>query len=464
MILNPYGTNTLGVNIYFNTNEALEISYTVSVDNEKIPEFSQVLKNDNEDNFTKEHKYQLIGLIPGEINNLNLVGKNKNGEKIESNFKIDMTSVECKANTFLEKCDGDSIEPLKDGLFVMFLQNSVNAVYDNNGILRAELIVNQDECQRIIFYKGDLYYSYDWNILGVIDRLGKIKDKYVLGAYIIHHDYIMDTEKEKLILLVTSYWEYETRVMDIIIIVDMKTGKLEKVIDMKELLPEIYEKAGGFFEEEKAFIGFGMDWIHLNSLCLVDDKDELIISSRETSSIICLKNIYNTPSIKYIISDKDVYKNTEYADLVLNKVGNFISQASQHSVEYVMDNTLENGQYYLIMMNNNLGENFTIKDFPWDKYPGTGTYSEGEKSMYYKYLVDENKSTYELIDKFYFEYSPINSNIQKMGENIIISAALAGCFGEFDKNNILIRKFNTDRYSGVAYRVFKYDFKDTWFK
>jgi len=461
MILNPYGTNISGVNIYFNTDEALEISYTASVDNEKIPEFSQVLKNDNEDNFTKEHKYQLIGLIPGEINYINLVGKSKNDEKIETNLIIDMTSVECEEEILLETINGKSMEKLSDGLFVNFdLDNTID-VYDNNGVLRADLYVDAPESKKIMFYKGDLYYRYDDSIIGVIDRLGRIKAKYLLEGYDIHHDYIIDENNEKIIALTSSYEESEMRIYDIVTIVDMKTGEIESNIDMLDFLPELYKKVREFYKEQNYFIVYGAPWVHLNSISLVDGKPDIIVSSRETSSIMYIQNIYENPSIKYIITDEEVFKNTEYEDLVLNKIGNFVNQASQHCVEYIKDSSLKKGQYYLIMFNNNFGENYTTKDFPWHKYPGAGALLNGEKSMYYKYLVDENEGTYKLVDKIDVEYSAERSSVQVLDNNIIICSADIDVYGEYDGNGGLIRKFYGD---DSTYRVFKYDFKDIWFK
>ena len=55
--------------------------------------------------------------------------------------------------------------------------------------------------------------------------------------------------------------------------------------------------------------GTELDWLHLNSLDLINDG-ELIVSSREESSLVKVSNIYKKPKIKYIIHSGSLYKKT----------------------------------------------------------------------------------------------------------------------------------------------------------
>ena len=70
-----------------------------------------------------------------------------------------------------------------------------------------------------------------------------------------------------------------------------------------------------------------------------------------------------TPSVDYMISDPAVWSDTEWAGLVLEKDGDFASQGGQHSITYVEDESLPEGQYYLYMFNNNIGVSETRPDF-----------------------------------------------------------------------------------------------------
>ena len=116
----------------------------------------------------------------------------------------------------------------------------------------------------------------------------------------------------------------------------------------------------------------------------------------------------------------------------------------------------------MIMYNNNYGASNTRESFPWDNYPGVGTYTEGEKSMYYRYLVNENEGTYELVEEFDVDYSSIVSSVQDLDSNRVTSSGKSNCYAEYDEDGTLIKQFNYTAKK-YAYRVFKYDFEDVWF-
>lgn len=149
-------------------------------------------------------------------------------------------------------------------------------------------------------------------------------------------------------------------------------------------------------------------------------------------------------------------------NLVLDKVGNFTSQAGQHTITYVHDEVLEDGKYYLEMYNNNYGSCNTRDDFTWDSYEGVGRFNKGTNSKYYKYLIDENKGTYELVKTFDVDYSSIVSSVQDILNNYVTSSGKSNSFAEYDNSGNLIKQFiyTSKKY---AYRVFKYNFNNIWF-
>ena len=85
-----------------------------------------------------------------------------------------------------------------------------------------------------------------------------------------------------------------------------------------------------------------------------------------------------------------------------------------------------------------------------------------ETSYYYKYLIDENVATFELIDSFEVPYSDCGSSVQNLDENTVIDSGMQGVFGEYDKSHELIASFQMNVETFV-YRVYKYDFEGFYF-
>ena len=435
LIYNPYGTGSLSYYVYLGKNYD-DLSYVVS--SEGYADYKHALGEEDE--------YQLIGFIPGAKNTLTL----KNDD---ITFEITVTTPDVKADVDiqLEKDDGDSDEELTDGLYTVLGHDKnyeANVyLYDNEGVLRNELVLNDYRADRIIFDDDYMYYPYESRGIIKVDSLGKIVQIYDLGKYKMHHDMILDDNK--LIILVDEVGE-DTK-EDVIVTLDLDSGDVKKVVDMKDLLPELYEKAV-LPDDNKT-----LDWVHLNALTL--KGDDLILSSRELSTIIYVSDYEADPTIKYLITDESMLEGTSYDDLLYEKIGDFVSQAGQHAVTYIPGES--DDEYYLIMFNNNYASIVTRPDFEWDNYPGTGSYEDGETSYYYMYKINENEQTYELEDSLEIPYSSIVSSVQFYDDNLVVGSGMDNSFGEYDKDGNLIKefKYGAKKY---AYRVFKYSF-DNWF-
>lgn len=292
-----------------------------------------------------------------------------------------------------------------------------------------------------------------------VNRFGKITKQYDLGNYKMHHDFIYNEDRNSLLILANK--KNTESIEDRIIELNLDSGEVIELIDMRDYLQEAYVSAkavGG----TNAYGGNEIDWIHLNSIALVDG-DDIIVSARELSAIIRMNDIYTNPTLIYTIADESVFQNTDIASYNYTKIGNFVANAGQHSVNYMIDDELEDGQYYLYFYNNNYNGSKTRPTFDWSNYPGTGTYNEGEQSMYYRYLVDENAKTFTLEKEISLPYSSIVSNVEHKDNTIVTSSGQSHCFGEYDLDGNLIRQYN---YTALkyAYRVFKYDYQNYWFK
>lgn len=460
LIYNAYGTNSSGINIYFNTDKKTYLTYTINCEDKEIPNYTKTLYNENENNLTKKHEYQITGLVAGEIQKITLKLYDENNKNIKTK-EITIFIPESKVDIKLGKKNGNSNSKLEDGLYaVLGHDKSFNSniyMYDNDGILRVEIPLNGYRTDRIEMIDNKMLYSYAKNKFALVNRLGKVVKTYKISGYTMHHDYIYDKNTNNLIILANKAG-CDT-IEDKVIKLSLDTGEIKEIIDMKDFAKDFYESA----ESPKGGNTYGgeeLDWIHLNSLSL--NGTDLILSSREFSTIFCIEDIYSSPSLKYVIGDETIYENTSLEKYAYKKIGDFISQAGQHTITYEFDEALADKNYYITMYNNNFASSRTRPNFNWEPFTSAGTYTKGEASKYYKYLIDENNKTFTLVDSFDTDYSSIVSSIQQLKSNIVTSSGMDNSFSEYDSEHNLIRKFNY-KSKKYAYRVFKYSFDEFWY-
>ncbi len=232
-------------------------------------------------------------------------------------------------------------------------------------------------------------------------------------------------------------------------------------MDSLGMVQEVYD-LGDYMDNFVDADSEGLDWIHINTLQYLGDET-LILSSRETSSIIKISGAFSEPEIEYMIGNSGFWEGTGYEELLLEKdegSSAFPDTGGQHSVTYVEDDSLPEGQYYLYMFNNNFGISES-RDYDWTAVQGIETSMEdGETSYYYKYLVDENEGTYQLVQSFEVPFSAYVSSAQEKEGNIIIDSGIAGVFGEYGADGNLIREYKMELAKNYIYRVYKYDFSD----
>lgn len=460
LIYNAYGTNTSSINMYFNTDEESYITYMVSVDDEDIADYTKTPYNGGENNLTKKHAYQITGLVAGKMQTIKIKLYNANNEEIETNT-INLFMPESSVDVKLDVSDGESTEALEDGLYALLGHdknfNSNIYLYDNDGVLRGEIPLNSYRTDRILQIDGNMLYSYTKRKFALVDRLGKVVKTYKIDGYYMHHDYIYDEDNNNLIILANK--DGADTIEDRVITLNLDTGETEEIINMQDFAKDFYDTAIAP-EDGNTYGGDELDWVHLNSLSL--NGTDLVLSSREFSTIFCISDVYDNPTLKYVIGDPSIYEGTSLEEYTLAKEGDFISQAGQHTITYQFDESLGTDKYYLIMFNNNYAGSRTRPDFNWDPFVGAGDYNNGDASKYYKYLVDENNKTFTLVDSFDTDYSSIVSSVEQLDKNIVTSSGKDNSFSEFDENHVLIRKFN---YSSkkYAYRVFKYNFNNYWY-
>lgn len=161
-------------------------------------------------------------------------------------------------------------------------------------------------------------------------------DLYTLEGYTMHHDFNM-AQDGHLVVLATKNNTFDGRVMDFVLEVDMETGDVSELLDLRNIFPDYYDKTEKVSDTDPFFWQAGTrDWIHLNTIDYTRD-DGLILSSRETSTIIKIGNVHSQPELTYLIGDRDFWEETPYADYVYEKDGDFTGQYGQHTVTVLPD-------------------------------------------------------------------------------------------------------------------------------
>ena len=474
-ILNPYGTNRSGVYTYFQTNQAVSITYTVSVDDENIPDFTATMRSNDTGSATTEHEGQLIGLIQGYDNTVTFAIRDSRGTLLaKTSYQLSIPNFNTLDKLYFEIDKLQDATMLSDGLFTISdydLQDpeeySHILIVDNYGVIRAEIITDVIKaCPVIEFVNNTIVYPANANMIVTMNRLGKIEQFYDLGQYLYHHDMEYNASNHTLAILADDTTR-ET-IEEIVISLDLKSGQVRLVADFEVLMNDIYRRATR--PELNMTNGTEFDWIHFNSIAFVNDTD-VLLSSRELSSIIRVNDLYQNATIDSILGDFAIWENTKYSDFVYAKENEFSSAAGQHNLTVLHDNSLEDGQYYVTLYNNNWGYSPTWPEFDWSTLPGVNLdqfkITKGNmESAWYQYLVNDKTKSYRLIDKVELPYSSFVSNAQKMsnGNIIFCSGAISQVFGEYDSSGNVIASFHLapDSYVG-AYRVMKYTYQGFWF-
>lgn len=467
-ILDPFGTGSNGLLLSFQTERRSQIRYTVHTTSAELPDYTAVAQSSADGNsFSRNHCFLLIGLVPGETNEVTLEALGERGRVQQTvTFTINMPEAISGYANQLDTTDGDSTAALTDGLYyAMGLGDyyGYTFFFDNDGVLRYEMVLEGFHSDRFLYTDGGLYTCVSSRKIALMSPLGQAVRVYDLGQYELHHD--INWGPDGTILALVNDTEQDT-VMDVVISLDPATGEVSEVVDFSELMDGYYGEmthpvpitGGSFWQAGED------DWLHLNSVQYMEKDDSILVSSRETSTIIKVSDIGGTPTLSAFIGDPAFWADTPYADLCYAMDGDFVAQYGQHDVELVADDSLEDGQYLLRMYDNNYWSLSTRDGYDPELADSVSTsLTSGDASYITFYLVDDNAKTFSLVEQHAVPYSAIVSNAQEIGGNFVVNSGVAHQFGEYDSDGNLIRAFDYDCMMN-GYRVMKGDFVGYWFQ
>ena len=467
-VLNPFGTGSNGLYLYFETEQDTKVTYTIHVEAGGISDVTVEAADYSGQEYTKRHEFQLIGLVPGERNEvtLTMTGKWGNTRQVVR-FSVDMPEPSSGYPTRLEVTEGSSDQPQAEGLFAMMRVNGYlgyGFFFDDDGVMRYEMVLEGYGFDRLLFDGDEILTCVSSSKLARIDGLGRVTQIYTLDGYDLHHDIGYGADGELLALAEEVGGE---TVEDRLLSIDLETGEVTQLLDFSQLMEPYFEMTRKVGPTDDFFWQAGeWDWLHLNSLQYMPEDDSLIVSSRETSAIIKVKGLHSQPELDWLAGDGRFWQDTPYAGLCLTQVGDFVPQYGQHCVEYLADGE-EDGVYYLAVYNNNYWS-LNSRDFTLEVADsvGTGLYlTNDETSQVYVYRIDENNRTFALEDSFDVPYSSIVSNgsLCQDSSNWVVNSGISMVFGEYDSTGTLIREYAYE-CSMQNYRTFKYTMSGIWFQ
>lgn len=474
-ILNPFGTGSNGLYLYFGTNNPTKVQYTVSVEDESIADYTAWANSAGEDGFSRVQEFLLIGLVPGQENTVTLTAYNRQGAQTQSaSFTIDMPEPTSGYDVTLETVDGDSAQELSNGLYYAMGiggQYGYTFFYDNDGVMRYEMVLEGYHSDRFLWDDdGSLITCVGSTKVARLNRFGQVTQVYDLGTYELHHD--INWGPEGTILALATDLEGET-VEDQVLQIDLESGEVTHIVDFTQVFQSYFD----ITRPVQATDPFGLwsegewDWLHLNSLQYDESDNSIIVSSRETSTIIKCA-LGEEPQIVWMAGNPDFWEGTDFAQYSLEAQGDFSYQYGQHDVELMSSEEVEalgfeapeEGQLYLRVYDNNYYAMSSRDDFQVEvpEDVGTANMEDGVDSHVYYYLVDEGAGTFTLVDSFDLPYSSLVSNAQWRGDSYTVNNGVHQCFEEYDQQGSLIRQY---KYTCTAngYRVMKDDFEGYWF-
>lgn len=470
LIANPYQTVTNGLYVHFETKKPYQVEYVVSA--EGFDDFTQIVPAGTKDNRSKEHEFMMVGLIMGQKNTitLNLLDKSKQViQSVSFEYQCPKAVGEFNVNQ-IEVTKGESLTPVSDGLYAILgndIELDINdgqqkaaylSMYDNDGVLRVEIPLVSYRAHRLLFDENGMYFSISGGRIVRMDNTGYVNRVYKLEDVLLHHDYLFGNRGD-IVVLGTDTKEGTKE--DVVFSIDLETKEVKTIIDLKDIFPDYYKMTS------KPETAPYLDWMHINSMSFTDEED-LILSSRETSTIIKLDSIYDNPTIDYMIGSKKFWEGTGYEQYLLEQEGEFSLQAGQHTITYEEGPEGSKDQYYIYLYNNNNTVSKTREGYNWDEdtsYSNTGKAMDdrGANSSYYKYLVDTSKRTFTLVDSIEVPYSGYVSSAQEYKGNIVIDSGSHRTTWEYDSEGNLIQEVKVVGNNWV-YRTYKYDFKGYWFQ
>lgn len=472
----PFGTDTLSCYVRFATTDPVTVAYKVAGrkktdDSPKVAAFSRTPRGG--DAPATEHEFKVVGLIPNHKNTVTLTCAAQDGTSRTSTFTVKTPALKGEEEEHLAVTAGESNTPLADGLFTILGNDSSKLdfmyLYDNAGQIRGEVPIIGYRSHRLLFPgDGSMIMSVSTTKMAQINAIGQVVNVWSTGDYELHHDYAFDDDGNLLVLASHAGSEADldvdraaadkdederVNVEDLIIKINVATGDVSLVVDLGDIFPDLKVSA-------KVASDGDLDWIHINTIQWLGNG-AILLSSRETSTVIKLTDIYGTPTVDWLMGSPDFWAGSGFEDKLLQAQGDFSLNAGQHSVTYLpSSDTATTSRYQVLLYDNNFGAAESYPKFDWGKLGAAVVtdYSKGTHSFGRIFTVDETARTYELQEQITVPFSGYVSSAQRVGNSgsMLVASGQAKTFTEYDRYGLPIATYEMEAEKYI-YRVYKYE-------
>ena len=387
IIVDPYNNSPLTALVIFETAKKEKVKITMEGEDDLTTYTHQFDKE-------KVHYIPVYGLYAGKENTVIIECGN---EKKELKIKTEELPDDFILPTSVKK---EESKLTNDLYFFTPSSGGYTCAYDTNGDVRwyltnaatwktdrlenGHLLVSTERLVNSPYYLTGLYE---------MDMLGKIYVEYSLpGGY--HHDYY-EMPNGNLLVASDDFNNEKGTVEDYIVELDRETGKIVKIIDLKDILN---------MEDGKSENWVEYDWFHNNSVWYDEKTNSITLSGRHQDAVINID--YDTEKLNWIIGDPTNWSE-EYQKYFFKPVGDdFEWQWSQHAAMITPE-----GYVFIFDNGNNKSKN---KD---EYVDAEDSYSRGVM-----YKIDTEKMTIEQIWEYGKErgsefYSPYISDVDYLDKN-----------------------------------------------
>lgn len=472
----PFGTDTLSCYVRFATTDPVVVTYEVAgrkkfADSPKVAAFSRTPRGG--DTPATDHEFKVIGLIPNRKNTVTLTCTAQDGTSCTLTFTVKTPALKGEEEKHLTVTAGESNTPFADGLFAILGNDSSKLdfmyLYDNAGQIRGEVPIIGYRSHRLLFPgDGSMIMSVSTTKMAQINAIGQVVNVWSTGDYELHHDYAFDDDGNLLVLASHAGSEADldvdraaakkdegerVNVEDLIVKIDVTTGDVSLVLDLGDIFPDLKASA-------KVAQDGDLDWIHINTIQWLGGGT-VLLSSRETSTVIKLTDIYGTPAVDWLMGSPDFWAGSGFEDKLLQAQGDFSLNAGQHSVTYLpSSDTATTGRYQVLLYDNNFGAAESYPKFDWGQLGAAVVtdYSKGTHSFGRIFTVDETARTYELEEQIAVPFSGYVSSAQRVGDSnsMLVASGQAKTFTEYDRYGLPIATYEMEAEKYI-YRVYKYE-------